>query len=442
MPHRLSYNPSFGELGLEVAKRWPEWRVLKERGKTKDTLGLALSGGGYRSAIYCYGVLRGLHQIGVLPLVDYLSVVSGGSWIGMAYATTKFLEKWFFDRPQAKPNFVEEGFESFLGNPVRLAQELALARATPNYVSDVYGRLIAGTFLREHGQDARFRPLADAKLIKDKDRPFLIVNGTLNYRPTGKFEVIQECFEMTRLYCGSRSLGYISTADVRTPEPIRVRDAVAVSGAALAVHFPGLGDEVHGVGLSREIANYTPPDLRDRPTDDQLDLADGGFYNNLGVESLVNRGCGYLIVVDAEHDPECIDDQGRSNQKYAGLRTLMKRNHIETALGHDAELEIARIDVPDEPVHLFKSKDSKIPDILYIKLKSWKKFDTEARKEPYNKPGFLRHLLGRGEFAFDPQFSTAKLDYEFNEHRNLSGLGTFVVEQYQKEILAFARNAR
>ena len=33
-------------------------------GKEIDTLGLALSGGGYRSAIYGYGVLQGLHEIG------------------------------------------------------------------------------------------------------------------------------------------------------------------------------------------------------------------------------------------------------------------------------------------------------------------------------------------------------------------------------------------
>ena len=88
------YNQNFGELGIEVAKRWPEWRVLKQRGKQRDTLGVALSGGGYRSAIFNYGVLRGLHKIGVLPRADYLSVVSGGSWIGMDYATTNFLHDW------------------------------------------------------------------------------------------------------------------------------------------------------------------------------------------------------------------------------------------------------------------------------------------------------------------------------------------------------------
>lgn len=440
MAHVQTYNKQFGKLGIEVAQRWPEWRTLKGR-KKRDTLGLALSGGGYRSAIFNYGVLRGLQKIGVLPRVDYLSVVSGGSWIGMAFATTNFLDDWFFDRPEGKPNFLEEGFESFLANPIRLVEELVLTRGSPNYMSDVYGRLLVGTFLREHGQDARFRQLSDRKMIKDKDRPYLIVNGTLNYRPEGEFSVKQECFEMTRLYCGSRTLGYIRTPEIQTLDhPIRVRDAIAISGAAVAVHFPGVGDEVYGIGLSREIRNFAPADLAGRPTDDDLDLADGGFYNNLGVESLVNRGCGYVIVVDAEHDPER-PANGRSNQKYSGLRTLLSRNHIETAFGHDADAVVARLDAEDALVHEF-SGDETVPDTLYIKLKSSSAFDDAVRDRPYNQSGFLSRIFGGDRFAFDPQFSTAKLDYSFAEHRNLSDLGTFAIEENAALIQAFARRAR
>src|SRR5262245_38530249 len=44
--------------------------------------GLALSGGGVRSAAFCLGALQALHQCGVLKRVDYLSTVSGGGYIG------------------------------------------------------------------------------------------------------------------------------------------------------------------------------------------------------------------------------------------------------------------------------------------------------------------------------------------------------------------------
>ncbi|MDY6853569.1 MAG: hypothetical protein SWO11_02500 [Thermodesulfobacteriota bacterium] len=73
-------------------------------------------------------------------------------------------------------------------------------------------------------------------MIKDSDRPYLIINCTVNYRSPDSFSVTQECFEMTRLYSGSRSLGYIHTKDLIAREkPLRIRrDTIAISGAATA----------------------------------------------------------------------------------------------------------------------------------------------------------------------------------------------------------------
>jgi Patatin-like phospholipase len=44
--------------------------------------GICLSGGGIRSATFSLGILQGLTEKGILPLVDYLSTVSGGGYIG------------------------------------------------------------------------------------------------------------------------------------------------------------------------------------------------------------------------------------------------------------------------------------------------------------------------------------------------------------------------
>ena len=46
------------------------------------TVGLAISGGGIRSATFALGILETLRRRGVLPRVDYLSTVSGGGYIG------------------------------------------------------------------------------------------------------------------------------------------------------------------------------------------------------------------------------------------------------------------------------------------------------------------------------------------------------------------------
>lgn len=433
-----SYNAKFGRLGVEVAKNWPEKNALKRNNKDKDTLGIALSGGGYRSAIFCYGILRGLYEIGVLKKIDYLSAVSGGSWIATPFSMAENLD-YFFNVPDDRANFIEEGFESLLINPLRLIEEAALTRPDNNSISDLFGRLLAKTFLREYGDYGRYNPLNDPKLIKDNDRPFLIINGTLNFRRPNTFDITQECFEMTRLYCGSRSLGYLDTQSMLADdETIRIRDAIAISGAAVAVHIPGLGNEVSGHGLSREIINFTlgqKTPTTNPPLADRLDVADGGHYNNLGIESLVNRGCGYIIAIDAEHDPE-FNDKGSTRQKFEGLRTLMQRNHIP-----QPDFVIKDLDQANEPLHLI-SGNSKVPDILYVKLKSVAAFDKVAAKKRYNQPGFLRNMFDRGKFSFDPQFSTAKLDYSFVEHRNLTELGTFIVKENAEIFLKFANKSK
>jgi predicted acylesterase/phospholipase RssA len=47
-----------------------------------NVIGLALSGGGIRSAAFCLGALQSLNETEVLKRVDYLSTVSGGGYIG------------------------------------------------------------------------------------------------------------------------------------------------------------------------------------------------------------------------------------------------------------------------------------------------------------------------------------------------------------------------
>ncbi|MBI3861218.1 MAG: hypothetical protein HY290_04925 [Planctomycetia bacterium] len=47
-----------------------------------DLVGLAFSGGGIRSATFSLGLLQGLVGLNVLPLLHYLSTVSGGGYIG------------------------------------------------------------------------------------------------------------------------------------------------------------------------------------------------------------------------------------------------------------------------------------------------------------------------------------------------------------------------
>lgn len=55
---------------------------LEAPGDTDDRWGLALSGGGIRSATFCLGMIRGLAGHRLLRRFDYLSTVSGGGYLG------------------------------------------------------------------------------------------------------------------------------------------------------------------------------------------------------------------------------------------------------------------------------------------------------------------------------------------------------------------------
>jgi len=66
-------------------------------------IGLALSGGGIRSATFCLGVLRALARNKVLHRFDYLSTVSGGGYIGSAFG------RLFHAGAEGDPAAVEAG---------------------------------------------------------------------------------------------------------------------------------------------------------------------------------------------------------------------------------------------------------------------------------------------------------------------------------------------
>ena len=85
-------------------------------GKAHDMglVGLAFSGGGIRSATFNLGVLQGLADLGLLPMFDYLSTVSGGGYIG------GWLSAWIWRAVHKKAAQCKEGDDS---SPVRRVQE-------------------------------------------------------------------------------------------------------------------------------------------------------------------------------------------------------------------------------------------------------------------------------------------------------------------------------
>ena len=60
----------------------PPLEKEQAKARQRQLVGLAFSGGGIRSATFNLGFLQGLAGLGLLKMFDYLSTVSGGSYIG------------------------------------------------------------------------------------------------------------------------------------------------------------------------------------------------------------------------------------------------------------------------------------------------------------------------------------------------------------------------
>jgi hypothetical protein len=109
----------------------------------QELVGLAFSGGGIRSATFNLGVLQGFADLGLLPMFDYLSTVSGGGYIG------GWLETWIY-RAGKDPSAAQCSKSSGLGehsSPIHRVQECL----TPDRSTKIeHGESKAIRFLREY----------------------------------------------------------------------------------------------------------------------------------------------------------------------------------------------------------------------------------------------------------------------------------------------------
>lgn len=86
----------------EIRKR----RGVNEQSELTNLVGLALSGGGIRSATFSLGVLQRLARTGMLGEVDYLSTVSGGGYVGSFL--TSYLNSPPADEQEPRPDIALE----------------------------------------------------------------------------------------------------------------------------------------------------------------------------------------------------------------------------------------------------------------------------------------------------------------------------------------------
>jgi len=72
------------KIETKIIKKQRKVRGVKINNSDDPKLGLALSGGGIRSASFAMGVVQSLQQFDLFKEIDYLSTVSGGGYLGSA----------------------------------------------------------------------------------------------------------------------------------------------------------------------------------------------------------------------------------------------------------------------------------------------------------------------------------------------------------------------
>jgi hypothetical protein len=260
--------------------------------------GVAVSGGGIRSATVSMGALKALYDREVLERVDVVSTVSGGGYA--AY--------WLFSREYRDPSRPVDRFGTKSFEESAFLQGACEVATTGNFISipgvvarwmfggsprTAYSNAIRRTFGHANynlpdsyvterivePDTIEFHELRD--LVHRRIVPNWVVNSRV-YRPRARLGFADGMYELTPFHRGSASRGYREWDGERS---YSVREGVAASAAAVA--FP----------LNRTL----PAHVTANPSE-VLRLSDGGHGENLGALALVRRRVPNIIIIDAEQD--------------------------------------------------------------------------------------------------------------------------------------------
>jgi NTE family protein len=219
-------------------------------GDPPPAIGVCLSGGGFRAALYALGVMRYLAEADVLRRVAVLSGVSGGSVATAAFGSAITMVGSEALRHDGFRRYV---FEPFLERVTSLNLRKAAVRRWLRGRWRPRGRP-RNVVLAEVLADALFPGAGE--LASLPDRPQVVITAT--ELAAGR------AFRFSREFLGSWDFGY-------APPPADMRVATAVAASIAAPPFvPPLQLPTQALGLG------------DAPA--KLTVTDGGVYDNLGVE--------------------------------------------------------------------------------------------------------------------------------------------------------------
>lgn len=303
-------------------------------------VGLALSGGGFRAALFHIGVLARLAELDVLRSVEVLSCVSGGSIVGAHYylevrkllqenrdgditkedyiAIVQRVAKDFLDgvqqnirmqvaaEPRSNLRMIFEEDYSRIQRVGELFEEKIFAS-----VEDGNGsaeRWLGDLSVKPEGEPPKFQPKHD-NWRRSAKVPILILNATtlntghswqftasyMGESPTSVDPEIDANYRLRRKY-------YSKDAP---PNKVRLGHAVAASACVPGLFDPYVLDVRYQKKNERVVVH----------------LVDGGVHDNQGVVGLLEQECNVLLVSDATGQMEAESNPGE------GLLSVLPRSN-------------------------------------------------------------------------------------------------------------------
>lgn len=266
----------------------PQGDFIQAR-KLEDTIGLCLSGGGYRAMIYHVGAIIRLNELGFLPRISEIASVSGGSITAGLLAL-----RW------QNLRFDEHGRATNL-DEVFVAPLLRFAGKGIDIRAILYG-LSPGCSAADSLVRAYDRHLFAGACLQDiTDFPRFTFMATNLQTGSG--------WRFGKGYAADYRVGLIDRP------VIPLARVVAASSA-----FPPFLSPVR-IDLSREAVQATAgADLHREPFISTAVLSDGGVYDNLGLERIWKR-CRTILVSNAGRT---IPEVGHPTGRWIGqmFRTL------------------------------------------------------------------------------------------------------------------------
>ena len=275
---------------------------------------LCLSGGGYRAMLFHVGAIWRLNELRYLPKLDRVSSVSGGSItagaLGMNWSRLQFDDDGFAGN-------LDEQFVQ----PIR-----SIASKTIDMGAVFGGILLPGTISDRVAGAYRKHVFWHTGLQDLPDRPRFVINAT-NVQ-TGSL------WRFSKPYMADYLVGL-----VRNPK-VELAVAVAASSA-----FPPI---LSPVQLSIDPANFDPAErgpLHEPPYTSDVVLADGGVYDNLGLETAWKRYTTILVSDGGGKmgpQPKPKHDWARHAYRTLGIidtqvRNLRKRQVVSGYLNGDRQ---------------------------------------------------------------------------------------------------------